>query len=117
MRTWNGTMNHTDDALLDERATARALTEEGYQTSPATLATKRSRGGGPQFRYFGRRVLCRWGDVLAWARSRLSEPARNTSEAASLQTPRRAAPEVATATARPEATPRAWLKRSVSPAS
>jgi hypothetical protein len=88
-------MNITDDAWLDEKATANGLTGEGYRTSPATLATKRSRGGGPQFRYFGRRVLYRWGDALAWARSRLSEPVTNTSEATAVRAMR--APEVARA--------------------
>ena len=91
-------MNITDDLLLDERATANGLTEEGYETSPATLATKRSRGGGPQFRYFGRRVLYRWGDALAWARSRLSEPVTSTSEATAVREMR--APEMARAARR-----------------
>lgn len=97
-RTWTGKMNITDDTWLDTRATANGLTEEGYQTSPATLDTKRSRGGGPQFRYFGRRVLYRWGDALAWARSRLSEPVTSTSEATAARAMR--TPEVARAARR-----------------
>jgi hypothetical protein len=69
------------DALLPTEPTADALTEKGYTTSPATLETKRCRGGGPPFRRYGKRVLYRWGDALAWAEARLSPPRRSTSEA------------------------------------
>ena len=69
------------DALLRRRDTASALTASGFPTAAATLATKASRGGGPPFRKFGRWPLYRWGDALDWARSRLSEPMRSTSEA------------------------------------
>lgn len=71
-----------EDTLLTRAATAEALTNEGYPTSPATLATKATRGGGPRYRLFGRRPIYRWGDALAWARCRLSEPVSSTSEAA-----------------------------------
>ena len=69
------------DALLTREQTSEALKEAGYPVEPSTLATKASRGGGPEFQKFGVRVLYRWGDVLAWAQSRLSAPRRNTSEA------------------------------------
>jgi len=68
------------DALLTRDATANALTESGFPTASPTLATKATRGGGPPFRRFGRRPLYRWGDALGWAKSRLSEPIRSTSE-------------------------------------
>jgi hypothetical protein len=68
------------DTLLGRRETAHALTEAGYRTSPATLATKASRGGGPLFQRWGRKPLYRWGDTLDWARSRLGPPMRSTSE-------------------------------------
>jgi hypothetical protein len=68
------------DALLDRKRTANALTEAGYPTSSATLATKASRGGGPPYQLYGRIPLYRWGNSLAWAQSRLSDPVRNTSE-------------------------------------
>jgi hypothetical protein len=67
-------------ALLTREQTSEALKESGYPVEPSTLATKASRGGGPEFRKFGARVLYRWGDVLAWAQSRLSAPRCNTSE-------------------------------------
>jgi hypothetical protein len=85
-------MNLNEDALLKRKLAAAALTEAGFETSPATLATKATRGGGPPYEKWGRTPLYRWGPTLAWARARLSPPARNTSEA-SLQMPKRAVPE------------------------
>jgi hypothetical protein len=69
------------DTFLTRVALAAALTEAGFPVSGATLATKATRGGGPPYRLFGRRPLYRWGDALDWARSRLSAPVANTSEA------------------------------------
>jgi hypothetical protein len=71
----------TSDALLNRRDAAAALTAAGYPVARATLATRASRGGGPQYRKFGRVPLYRWGDLLAWAQSRMSEPMCSTSEA------------------------------------
>jgi hypothetical protein len=68
------------EALLTRDGAAAALTEAGYPIKPKTLATKATRGGGPPYRTFGPRVLYRWGDVLNWAKSRLSRPVRSTSE-------------------------------------
>ncbi len=59
---------------------AEALTEHGFPVSAKTLATMATRGGGPPFHKFGRAVLYRWGDALAWAEARLSAPRRTTSE-------------------------------------
>jgi hypothetical protein len=74
-------MTIDEDALLGRADVAKALTAAGFPVSPATLATKATRGGGPRYRLFGRRPLYRWGDALEWARGRLSEPVSNTSEA------------------------------------
>jgi len=60
------------DVLLRRRETATALTAAGYPVSDKTLATKATRGNGPPYRTFGRTVLYRWGDALAWAEARLS---------------------------------------------
>jgi hypothetical protein len=68
------------DALLTRRDTAAALTEAGYRTSPETLATLTSRGGGPPYRKYGRWPIYRWGDSLDWARSRTTRPVRSTAE-------------------------------------
>jgi hypothetical protein len=66
---------------LTRRSGASALSEAGYPTASATLATLASRGGGPFYRRYGARVIYRWGDLLDWAQSRLSPPMRSTSEA------------------------------------
>jgi len=68
------------NALLRRKATAAALTEAGYPTAEATLATLACRGGGPAFQRYGRYVVYRWGNALDWARSRLSRPVTSTSE-------------------------------------
>src|SRR3954471_19185238 len=52
-----------------------------------TLATKAVRGDGPTYRVFGRTVLYRWADALAWAEGRLSAPRRSTSEVRALRRP------------------------------
>jgi hypothetical protein len=69
-----------DDALLTRDATATALTEAGFPISVSTLATKATRGGGPPYRLYGRKPLYPWKAALAWACSRLSEPACSTAE-------------------------------------
>lgn len=66
--------------LLRRGPTAAALTAAGYPTSPLTLSTMATRGGGPPFRKFGQAVLYDWDDALAWAEARLSPPVRSTSE-------------------------------------
>jgi hypothetical protein len=71
---------HPDALLLREQA-ADALTERGFKTSKATLATLAARGGGPVFRKYGPRPLYRLDDLLAWAESRLTTPRQSTSEA------------------------------------
>ena len=69
------------DALLRRRDLAQALTDIGYPTAPATLASWATRGGGPPYRMWGRIPLYSWGDALAWAERRLSSPRRSSSEA------------------------------------
>jgi hypothetical protein len=69
------------DALVTRDKAVAALTERGYPTSPKSLATMATRGGGPSFHHFGPRVLYRWRDALTWAEKRLSRPMSSTSEA------------------------------------
>lgn len=69
------------ESRLTRQQTAVALTDAGFPTSPATLATKATRGGGPPFRRYGPRVIYIWGETLAWAESQLSPPMHSTSEA------------------------------------
>jgi hypothetical protein len=68
------------ESLLTRSGAAEALTEAGYPTARATLASMATRGGGPVYRRFGPRVLYRWADLLDWAQSRLGPPIRSTSE-------------------------------------
>ena len=68
------------EALLTRRQAAATLTEAGYPTAAATLATKATRGGGPPFSKYGPKALYRWGNSLTWARSRLTPPRHSTSE-------------------------------------
>jgi hypothetical protein len=73
-------MDIKPDDLLGRSELAVALTERGFRTSAATLATKATRGGGPPFRKYGPRPLYKWSEALKWAEGRLTEPRRNTSE-------------------------------------
>jgi hypothetical protein len=68
------------DAMLTRVQAARALTAAGYPCSPATLASKASRGDGPLFRRFGTKPLYRWADLLGWVNSKLSRAVHATSE-------------------------------------
>jgi hypothetical protein len=56
----------SQDAWLLRDRTATELNERGFKISPASLATKATRGGGPPFRIFGKSAVYRWGDVVAW---------------------------------------------------
>ena len=76
-------------ALLRRKETAEALTGAGFPIAAKTLATMATRGGGPPYRTFGRAVLYRWGDALAWAEGRLS-PMRCSISEADAQRPMRA---------------------------
>jgi hypothetical protein len=87
---WNSTSLTTDatsivptdpNTLLTRQATSSALTAAGFPVAAATLATKATRGGGPPYSLFSCRALYRWGDSIAWARSNMTVPRRNTSEA------------------------------------
>jgi hypothetical protein len=67
------------DLLLRRKRTAEALSQLGFAISDKTLSTMATRGGGPPYRLFGRIPLYRWGDALAWAEGRLTEPRNSTS--------------------------------------
>jgi len=67
--------------LLRRQPCATNLTQAGYPISAKTLASMVSRGGGPPYHKFGRAVLYRWSDVLAWAEARLSPVLTSTSQA------------------------------------
>jgi hypothetical protein len=73
------------DTLLSRKRTADALTEAGYPTSPKTLATMATRGGGPPFSKYGPKAIYCWGPTLSWAQARLTPARVNTSEPAANQ--------------------------------
>ena len=60
------------DTLLTRAAAAEALTEAGYPTARATLASMATRGGGPIYRLYSSPAyiagaICLIGTVAAWA--------------------------------------------------
>ncbi len=67
------------NVLLRRVAVAAALKAAGFPVATATLATMATRGGGPQYRLFGRVPLYRWADALAWAEAKLTAPQTSTS--------------------------------------
>lgn len=72
--------NLDGDTLLRRPDLVEALAERGFPITVKTLETMATRGGGPQYQTFGRAVLYRWSDALAWAEGRLSSPRRSSSE-------------------------------------
>src|SRR5215831_20059337 len=68
------------DHLLDRKEAASFLTAHGYRTAPATLAKLACIGGGPPFESFGRRLLYRETELLAWAQARSTGLRRSTSD-------------------------------------
>jgi len=78
------------DTLLSRDGAARALTAAGYVTSPATLATKATRGCGPAYRIYGKRAIYRWGDLIAWAETRTAPARHSTSEIMKISSDKRA---------------------------
>ena len=68
------------ETLLSRKDAAELLTRMGFKTSPATLATKASRGGGPTFQCWGKKPLYRPDDLIKWATARLKRPKQSTSE-------------------------------------
>jgi hypothetical protein len=80
IRSYNMAIPTDPQTLLTRDAMAQALTEAGFPVSPATLATKASRGGGPPFRKFGPKPLYPWGSALRWAQAKLGPVVSSTSE-------------------------------------
>jgi len=73
--------NFPPDAMLTRDKSAEALSKLGYPVTKATLATLASRGGGPLYHRFGKRVLYRWDNLVNWAEARCSAPRSSSSEA------------------------------------
>jgi hypothetical protein len=69
------------DTKLIRSEAAQALTENGFPTAHATLASMACRGDGPPFQKYGRRPIYTWSSLQEWAERRLSAPLANTSAA------------------------------------
>lgn len=67
-------MELTPESLLSRDRVAQELTKHGFPIAPGTLRTMATRGNGPTYRRFGRVTVYKWGDAMAWAEARLSEP-------------------------------------------
>jgi hypothetical protein len=72
-------MKFDPEAMLTRDKAAAALSDLGYPIAKATLASFATHGGGPHYRRFGKRVVYRWSDLVAWAETRC---AANSGEAA-----------------------------------
>jgi hypothetical protein len=73
------TIIYPPKALLPQNDASVFLGDNGYETSPNTLAKLRCVGGGPQFRRFGRKILYDPDHLLNWAVSKTSKPLSSTS--------------------------------------
>jgi hypothetical protein len=58
------------DTMLSRKELAATLTAAGFKTSPSTLASLVSRGGGPPMKKYGKYPVYRLADALAWALGR-----------------------------------------------
>lgn len=67
--------------LYGRKQFAAALKDEtGVDVSPRSLEKYATTGGGPPYVIFSRRAYYDLDEGIAWVRSRMSAPRRNTSE-------------------------------------
>jgi hypothetical protein len=66
--------NLSDEKRLPRKQASAWLTDRGFPTAVATLETKASRGGGPEYEMFGRIAIYRPSKLLEWAQGRVSAP-------------------------------------------
>jgi len=78
--TENSALDDDDRLMGPAETSALLLAEFSIRNSVPTLATKRVRGGGPEFMRAGAAVLYRKGRVRAWAKAFIGEPATSTGE-------------------------------------
>lgn len=83
MKTFVSTdlIHPADDTKFRRRDVPEASQRElGYIVSRATLSTLAVRGGGPPYSMIGGVAYYRWGDFVAWVKSRSSTTRTTTSE-------------------------------------
>lgn len=59
---------------LTRKEAADTLCEAGYRITEKTLATKATRGDGPPYQMFGKKVLYPTAALFEWANARISGP-------------------------------------------
>jgi hypothetical protein len=64
----------TENTRLRRGQAAAALTAAGYPTAHGTLDNLVTRGDGPPFVRYGKHAIYRWGELLAWAKTRDRSP-------------------------------------------
>lgn len=69
------------EKFVDRASVSAFLRDQGLPVSKKTLDRMAVNGGGPPFRYFGRKPLYRLSEALAWAESRMTSSVANTSSA------------------------------------
>lgn len=62
--------NLPPETRLTRQQAAAALTEAGFPITAKALEVAASRGNGPAYAPWGRRVLYRWADLWCWALNR-----------------------------------------------
>lgn len=65
-----------DDVRLTRAEAVEFLRKKGFHTTKAGLETAVTRGNGPLYQKWGKRCVYRVADLLEWAESRLTPPAR-----------------------------------------
>jgi len=70
----------SENIFLTRREAATYLQAKYRVGAVGTLAKAVTVGGGPAFRKIGKRVVYLPSDLDAWARERMSEPMRSSSE-------------------------------------
>jgi hypothetical protein len=73
---------HKYKKRLNRIEAAQHCTDQGFKTSPATLATKASRGGGPAFSYWGSKPVYDPDDLDEWIASKVTCKVFSTAERA-----------------------------------
>lgn len=98
------TANTDNDRPVPTDEASRFLDGIGFPIAPATLATKRTRGGGPVYLKAGSRVMYRPSSLRAWAdnHTRVLENTAQAAEVAASPSPEKRNGEALPAPRRPD---------------
>ena len=70
----------SENTFLDRKQASAYLQAKYRVGAVGTLAKAATVGGGPAYRKIGKRVVYTRDDLDAWARERMTEPMRSSSE-------------------------------------